>query len=158
MGKPFALIIEDDRDIATLFRHIVDVAGYRTEIAFHGQVAIERLDTSMPDIVILDLNLPGITGNDILARIRKDRRFIRTKIIVVTAHSYMADSLSIEPDLILLKPVSLDQLTSFIKRFSDLEKSQKTIPQHIYLSHQLSENENRVPNSIDANPPSSQHP
>lgn len=128
MDKPFALIIEDDRDIASLFRHIIDIAGYRTEIAFHGQAAIERLGTSKPDIVILDLNLPGVSGNDILSLIRNDQRLSQTKIIVATAHSYMADSLSFEPDLILLKPVSLDQLTGFIKRFSDLEDSQKTAP------------------------------
>ena len=128
MDKPFALIIEDDRDIATLFRHIVDIAGYRTEIAFHGQTAIERLGTSIPDIIILDLNLPSISGNDILALIRKDPRLTKTKIIVVTAHSYMADSLTVEPDLILLKPVSLDQLTRFVKRFSNLKDSQKITP------------------------------
>ena len=128
MDKPFALIIEDDRDIASLFRHIIDIAGYRTEIAFHGQAAIERLRTSKPEIVILDLNLPGVTGNDILSLIRKDQRLTQTKIIVATAHAYMADSLSYEPDLILLKPVSLDQLTRFVKRFSDLDDSQKTAP------------------------------
>jgi len=128
MDKPFALIIEDERDIATLFRHVIDIAGYRTEIAFHGQAAVERLSNSKPDIVILDLNLPGVSGKDILEMIRKDKRLDQTKIIVVTAHSYIADGLSVEPDLILLKPVSIEQLLSFMDRFYIPKNSQKTTP------------------------------
>ncbi len=44
MDKPFALIIEDERDIAALFRHVLDVAGYRTEIILHGKEALKRLE------------------------------------------------------------------------------------------------------------------
>jgi DNA-binding response OmpR family regulator len=40
MGKPFALIIEDDRDISALFRHVLDIAGYHTEIILHGKEAV----------------------------------------------------------------------------------------------------------------------
>lgn len=128
MDKPFALIIEDDRDIAALFRHVIDIAGYRTEIINHGQAAVERLSNSKPDIVILDLNLPGVSGKAILEKIRKDERLDQTKIIVVTAHAYIADNLLVKPDLILLKPVSTDQLLSFIDRFYQPNDSQKTTP------------------------------
>ena len=60
MDKPFALIVEDDRDIAALFRHVLDIAGYRTEVAMHGRDAVDRLKLGRPDITLLDLNLPGI--------------------------------------------------------------------------------------------------
>ena len=50
MSKPFVLIIEDERDIAALFRHVVDMVGYHTEIALSGQVAHDRLSNSKPDI------------------------------------------------------------------------------------------------------------
>ena len=43
--KPFALIIEDDRDIVALFRHVMDLAGYRTEIILNGKVAADYLAT-----------------------------------------------------------------------------------------------------------------
>ena len=59
MEKPFVLIIEDDRDIAALFRHVMDLAGYRTDIAANGTLALERLSISLPDVVLLDLTLPG---------------------------------------------------------------------------------------------------
>ncbi len=130
MDKPFVLIIEDDRDIAALFRHVLDLAGFWTEIVFHGQVAVERLSISQPDIVLLDLNLPGVSGTRILELIRKDERLNHTRVIVVTAHAQVADSLSIQPDLVLLKPVSVDQLTSLVGRIALPARSPKPIPMH----------------------------
>jgi CheY-like chemotaxis protein len=53
MSKPVALIVEDDRDILALFRHVLDIAGYHTEIVLNGKEAMERLDTLLPDIVLL---------------------------------------------------------------------------------------------------------
>ncbi len=126
MAKPFVLIIEDERDIAALFRHVVDMLGYRTEIALNGKVATDRLANSQPDIVVLDLNLPEVSGEDILKKIRSDKRLDDTKIIVVTAYAYIAGSLPIEPDLILLKPVDIEQLSIFIRRFSLPDKKEDT--------------------------------
>ncbi|HAV77505.1 MAG TPA: hypothetical protein DCX53_09165 [Anaerolineae bacterium] len=125
MEKPFALIIEDERDIAALFRYVIDMAGYRTELAFHGKEAIERLSNSQPDLVVLDLNLPGVSGHEILQLIRKDKRISHTKVIVITAHAHMASGLSVEPDLIMFKPVSVEQLSNLIDRLHLSDKSIK---------------------------------
>jgi diguanylate cyclase (GGDEF)-like protein len=128
MDKPFALIIEDDRDVAALFRHVMDLAGFQTEVVFHGQAAIERLSNSQPDITLLDLNLPGVSGNQILESIRKDERLNHTKVVVITAYAHIASGLSIEPELVLLKPISIEQLTTLVDRICLSEKSPKAIP------------------------------
>jgi diguanylate cyclase (GGDEF)-like protein len=128
MDKPFALIIEDDRDIAALFRHVIDLSGYRTEVALHGKVGVERLSTSQPDIVILDLNLPGVSGIEILEMIHKDERLRHTKVIVITAYAHIADNLPVKPDLLLLKPISIELLSTLLNRFNLTEGSQKVIP------------------------------
>jgi len=128
MDKPFALIVEDERDVAALFRHVIDLSGYRTEVALDGTTAVKRLSMSQPDIVILDLNLPGVSGIEILEIIRKDKRLRHTKVIVITAHAHIAAGVSVEPDLILLKPISIEQLTAFIKRFNRLEDSPRVTP------------------------------
>jgi diguanylate cyclase (GGDEF)-like protein len=128
MEKPFAIIAEDDRDTAALFRHAIDMAGFRTEIVFHGDVAVDRILKSKPDVVILDLNLPGVSGSKILELIRKDRKLSHTRVIVVTAYPNIAGSLSAEPDLVLLKPASIDQLTNLVSRFKSSIKNQKLIP------------------------------
>jgi len=128
MNKPFALIIEDDRDVAALFRHVMDLAGFRTEIIFHGRAAVQRLSNSRPDVILLDLNLPGLSGNHILELIRKDKRLDDTKVIVVTAHAHVVSGLAVQPDLVLLKPISIDQLTRLVRRIVLPEKSPKAVP------------------------------
>jgi diguanylate cyclase (GGDEF)-like protein len=128
MDQPFALIIEDDRDIAALFRHVLDVAGYRTEVIMHGGVAVERLQTALPDIVLLDLSLPGVPGSMILEDMRADERLKDVPVVVVTAHSHIADHLPAEPDLVLLKPVNLDQLSNLVQRLRHPPRSMREAP------------------------------
>lgn len=128
MDKPFVLIIEDERDMAALLRHVFDLSGYRTEVALHGHVGVERLSNSQPDIVILDLNLWGVPGIEILEMIHKDERLRHTKVIVVTAHALITAGLPVQPDLVLQKPISIEQLTTLIDRFNLSEGSQNVIP------------------------------
>ncbi|MGD2027776.1 MAG: GGDEF domain-containing response regulator [Anaerolineales bacterium] len=123
MIQPFAMIIEDDRDTVALFRHVLDFAGYKTEIVLRGEKAIERLEVTTPDIILLDLNLPGVPGTEVLKKIKEDDRLKDIPIIVVTGHSHMAMGLQSETDLILLKPVSVDQLTNLIMRLRPVDSS-----------------------------------
>ena len=60
--------------------------------------------------------------------IHKDERFRHTRVIVITAHAHIAAGLPIQPDLVLLKPISIEQLTTLIDRFNLSEGSQKVIP------------------------------
>ena len=94
MNKPFALIIEDDRDIAALFRHVLDLAGFQTEVIFDGHTALERLSHDQPDLVLLDLNLPGASGHQVIGMIRKDDRLNYTKVVVVTGYPHVASGLT----------------------------------------------------------------
>jgi diguanylate cyclase (GGDEF)-like protein len=128
MEKPFALIIEDERDVAALFRHVLDIAGYHTEIAMDGREAVRRLESARPDIVLLDLNLPGVPGAKILEQIRADQRLESIPVVVITGHSEVAVSLPVEPDLILFKPVNLDQLSNLVQRLRNTPGSMREKP------------------------------
>lgn len=116
MDKPFALIVEDDRDIVALFRHVLDIAGYHTEIVLDGREAMQRLEASHPNIVLLDLQLPGMSGVEILTRMRANERMSTIPVVVITAYAPYAESLPVEPDLLLLKPVDINQLSSLVQR------------------------------------------
>jgi CheY-like chemotaxis protein len=116
MDKPVALIVEDDRDIVALFRHVLDIAGYHTEIVLHGVEAMQRIEMLQPNIVLLDLQLPGMSGVEILKRMRSDERLSGIPVVVITAYAPYADSLPVEPDLLLLKPVDINQLSSLVQR------------------------------------------
>jgi diguanylate cyclase (GGDEF)-like protein len=128
MDKPFALIVEDDRAVAALFRHVMDMIGFQTELVFDGRVALDRLSHSEPDLVLLDLGLPRVPGGQIMAFIRKTQRLSHTKIVVITGQPHIVGGLSAQPDLLLLKPVSIDQLTRLISRITLSAKSPKAIP------------------------------
>jgi len=122
-SKPFALIIEDDRDIIPVFRHILDLTGFVTEIVLRGDRAEERLDIVNPDLILLDLNLVGTSGTQILKKVRSDDRLKETVVIVVTGHPQMGVGLESEAELILQKPVSVEQLSNFIKRLHPVDKA-----------------------------------
>ncbi|HLO34419.1 MAG TPA: diguanylate cyclase [Anaerolineales bacterium] len=128
MEKPFALIIEDDRDIVALFRHVLDLAGYRTEIVLHGKVAVEYLAESTPDIVLLDLGLPGVSGTEILAIMRADERLKKIPVVVITAHPHLAEILPVPPQLVLIKPVNIEQMSKLIQRICPTEQSIESLP------------------------------
>ncbi len=128
MENPFALIIEDDRDIAALFRHVLDLAGYRTDIAANGALAVERLSGALPDIVLLDLTLPGLSGAEILQMMKTDPRLKAIPVVVVTGHSELAKSLPVEPDLVILKPVSPNQLVDLVQRLRRTGKKMDLTP------------------------------
>ena len=128
MDKPSALIIEDDRDIVALFRHVLDLAGYRTEIVLHGKVAVEHLAKSRPDIVLLDLGLPGVSGGEILVMMRADERLKDVPVVVITAHPHLVETLPVAPQLVLIKPVNIEQLSNLILRICPTEKSMDSLP------------------------------
>ena len=128
MEKPFALIVEDDRDIVSLFRHVLDLAGYRTEIVLHGKVAVEHLSRSTPDIVLLDLGLPGISGSEILTMMRADERLKNVPVVVITAHPLLATTLPVTPQLVLIKPVNIEQMSRLIQRICPTEQTMESLP------------------------------
>lgn len=134
MDKPFALLIEDDRDVAALFRHVLDMAGYRTDIVFDGNAAVEKLDNVHPDVVLLDLQLPGVSGVDILKKMRSDERLKTVPVVVITAYAYYANSLPVEPDLFLLKPVDIHDLSNLIQRLR-ATKSKVEEPPYDKVTH-----------------------
>ncbi len=138
MDKPFALLIEDDRDVATLFRHVLDMAGYRCENVYDGLEAMKRLSVLEPDIVLLDLQLPGMSGVEILQKMRADKRMKTIPVVVITAYAYYAKNLPIEPDLFLLKPVDIHDLTSLIQRLRD-EKDVLREPPYDKVTHLYTE-------------------
>lgn len=138
MDKPFALLIEDDRDIATLFRHVLDMAGYNSECVYDGIEAMKRLAVLQPDVVLLDLQLPGLSGVDILKNMRADERMKTIPVVVITAYAYYAKNLPVEPDLFLLKPVDIHDLSNLIQRLRD-KKDKLREPPYDEVTHLYTE-------------------
>lgn len=116
MTKPLALIIEDDKNLADIFSLGLQSIGFETEVACDGNTALTLLDTIVPLMVMLDLHLPGASGREILKQIRANERLAGTRVVLATADALLAESLRRDADLVLLKPISVNQLRSLAKR------------------------------------------
>ena len=115
MSRAFALIVEDDSQLSQIFARTLQ-DQFETEISSDGSTAIMRLAQIVPDLVLLDLNLPGMGGKDILIAIREDARMANTRVILCTADARQADMLQEKADVVLLKPISPSQLRSIASR------------------------------------------
>ncbi len=114
---PLALIVEDDVDQAAMYSRAVEAAGYSVHRVHDGQNARLWLDENIPTILLLDLNLPHLSGTTLLKRIKLDPRLDKTKIIIVSGISSHYQFLPEDVELILNKPVSLQQLQLLSARF-----------------------------------------
>jgi len=110
MSDLLALVVEDHVDSAIIFGEAVKRAGFDVETVRDGQAAIERLAAVEPDVVILDLNLPRVSGMDVLKQIRSDPRLVNTRVVIVTAHDEMVNDIQDQADLVLIKPVAFSQI------------------------------------------------
>jgi CheY-like chemotaxis protein len=116
MTKPLALIVEDERDVALYFSMALQDAGFETEIVSSGDAALRLMADIVPQMVILDLYLPRMGGAEVLRRIRADERLAETRVIIASADARAAEFLQGMADLILVKPVSLNQLRDLAAR------------------------------------------
>lgn len=129
MKKLEVLIVEDDKDTAVFFKTVLSLVGLESEIVLSAKEALAWLASSVPDIILLDMRLGlEIGGDDILYQIRTNQRFDSTRVIVITGYPRLAEPITELADLILLKPVEVDQLKDLAKRIGDFEVAPKSMP------------------------------
>jgi DNA-binding response OmpR family regulator len=116
--KPIGLIIEDDEDLSIIFSEALNAAGFQTEIIRNGRLAIERLKVVTPEIVSLDMHLPGVSGLEILKYIRSEKRLALTNVVVTTADAVMAEQVRESADFVLIKPITFGQLRDLTARLA----------------------------------------
>ena len=107
------LVVEDERDIAALVAYHLTKEGYRVRTAEGGQEAIEAAATERPDLMVLDLMLPGYSGYDVLAEMRRQPSLNDVPVIILTARREEADrvrGLELGADDYLTKPFSPREL------------------------------------------------
>lgn len=118
MSQPIALVIEDDFDASFIFSKALETLGFNTEIIDSGEQAIERLKEVVPEIIVLDLHLPEISGLTILQAIRQDERLAATKVIVASADPRSVEIIRELANIVLIKPTTYSQVRDFAKRLT----------------------------------------
>ena len=111
-----AYVIEDDEDLSTIFTEALLAANYEVETIVNGLTARQRLQEGTPHLVLLDMHLPGLSGEELLAQIHADKRLANTIVVITTADARLGDAYRDSADYILVKPISFTQLRDLTLR------------------------------------------
>lgn len=116
--KQSVLVVEDEEDILALLHFNLIKAGYNADCASHGEEALKAVAAKKPDLILLDLMLPGIDGLEICRRLRSDAETSEIPIIMLTARGEEEDivrGLEIGADDYVTKPFSLKVLLARVQ-------------------------------------------
>ncbi len=84
------LLVEDEPIAQTLYQNRLQREGFEISLAENGEVALSELSRAQPDLVVLDLMLPKVNGQEVLKRIRSEERFKKTPVLVIS-NAYMTE-------------------------------------------------------------------
>lgn len=107
------LIVEDDEDLRRLFRTALVLSGYDVMEAGNGLEALQRIDQAPPDLVVLDLLLPGVSGLVVQQEIAAQAVTRHIPIVVITGSAILGSDLDVA--CFLRKPVSPDRLVEAVQ-------------------------------------------
>ncbi|WP_439599984.1 phosphate regulon transcriptional regulator PhoB [Devosia sp.] len=111
------LIVEDEDDVAILLRYNLEAEGFRVSTAASGDEAVERIRDGIPDLILLDWMLPGLSGIELCRRWRTKEETARTPIIMITARGEEEErvrGLATGADDYVVKPFSIPELLARI--------------------------------------------
>lgn len=119
VAGPHVLLVEDDGDGRRLYATWLTQAGFSVKEAHNGLQALERAFETVPDVVVTDLNIPGIDGFELTRRLKNDPRTSQVPVIAVTGYAaFQADPGRAKRagcDVVLEKPCSSDGLEAAIR-------------------------------------------
>ncbi|NDE08096.1 MAG: DNA-binding response regulator, partial [Chloroflexi bacterium] len=119
LARPVVLVVDDDANITALLRRALTLEGYDVETSSNGPDANREIDRLSPDLVILDIMLPGYDGVEVLRRVRAskgDRNMV--PVLLLTARDEVADrvrGLDTGADDYLVKPFAIEELTARLR-------------------------------------------
>ena len=83
------LVVEDEKKLCDMIAKSLHLAGYEVDMCNDGEQALEMIYAELYDLIVLDLNLPGVDGMEILRELRKENE--ETKVLILSARSQIAD-------------------------------------------------------------------
>ena len=113
------MIIEDEEDAAELFAEMMRVSGYRVIKTSKSAPAIEMMNADKPDVILLDIMMPEVSGLDILRQMRGDPMLSNIPVVIITAKGMPADiknGMEAGASTYLTKPVGFLDLKEAVER------------------------------------------
>jgi CheY-like chemotaxis protein len=136
------LLVEDDPGDVLIMREALEDSKILTDlhVVDNGESALEFLDrrgayadAAVPDLILLDLNLPRLDGREVLARVKSDPALRRIPIVVLTTSSAEEDivrSYDLHANAYVTKPVDLDQFLNVVKQIDEFFITIVKLPPH----------------------------
>ncbi|MEQ6918101.1 response regulator transcription factor [Halomonas aquatica] len=112
------LVVDDEPNIVLSLEFLMQQAGFEVDTAGDGESALARIAEGAPDLLLLDISLPGISGFDVLERLRADPAHARLPIIMLTAHGREVErekGIALGADDYITKPFSTQALVEKVK-------------------------------------------
>jgi len=112
------LVVDDDPEIVNLFAYALRRAGYQVEGVLDGRAALERARQAPPDLILLDVMMPGIDGYEVARQLRAEAATAAIPIVMLTARALIADQvegLQAGANSYLVKPVTPSVLVNRVK-------------------------------------------
>jgi two-component system phosphate regulon response regulator PhoB len=129
MGKPRILLIEDERGLTDVLSYNLNREGYETLVAHDGTEGLRKAQMQLPDLVILDIMLPGIDGLEVCRQLRAGKQTSKIPILMLTAKSEEMDQVvgfTVGADDYVTKPFSVKVL---LERVRALKRRTDTLPE-----------------------------
>jgi DNA-binding response OmpR family regulator len=123
MEQKHILVVEDERPIQIYMQKLLASAGYRVSIAPEGKIALKLAQNDRPDLVLLDLLMPGMDGYETCAMLRRSEKQ-RTPIIICSARASEKDEVAAYQagaDAFVHKPAKQEELLAKIKELIERE-------------------------------------
>lgn len=116
---PTVLVVDDNKQMADTIARMATLLDWKAEIALGSRSALEKIRRLQPQLILLDMNMPGIDGGEVLKFVKRDPLLTRTAVVFISAEG--------TPDVqekmrtlgaldYLLKPINLDQLEAVFKK------------------------------------------
>ncbi|VXD23147.1 putative two-component response regulator [Planktothrix serta PCC 8927] len=126
------LVVDDSLDILFLVEAVLQGAGYSVRCAENGYIALDQVKESPPDVMVVDLMMPGLSGYDVIHRIRQNSDLPFIPILMMTACSFfeVRQESKGEANGVIYKPIDIDELLNQVSFMLQLQQKK--------TEHQLS--------------------
>ncbi len=114
-----SLVIDDNRETADALQQMLGVLGVPARVAYGASPAISALSKMTPRMVLLDINMPGVDGTEILAYLRREPRLVPVPVIIITSDDQPETRQRVMRGgaiAVIIKPATIDTMEAALKK------------------------------------------
>ena len=119
---PYILVVEDDDNMIEMLRHYFSKQGVQIDVALNGTDALTKARIKKPNLITLDINMPGLNGWDTLTIIKSDVELSDIPVVVITSEEERKKGLDLGADEYLIKPINKDDIETIFSRYVKKEE------------------------------------